>query len=71
MWRRAQWLRHDVVEASMRAGKLYCYQLLLLAFTFVIEAPIAAHGYTPAVHNLLDFYFYFTAGHTRAFVDAH
>jgi hypothetical protein len=55
-------------KLSMRAGKLYCYQLLLLAFTFVIEAPIAAHGNTPAVHNLLDFYF--AAGHTRTFVDA-
>jgi hypothetical protein len=52
----------------VRAGKLYCYQLLLLAFAFVIEAPIAAHGRTPAVHNLLDFYF--SASHTRAFVDA-
>jgi hypothetical protein len=52
----------------MRAGKLYCYQLLLLAFTFVIEAPIAAHGNRPAVHNLLDFYF--AAGRTRAFIDA-
>jgi hypothetical protein len=55
-------------KLSMRAGKLYCYQLLLLAFTFVIEAPIAAHGNTPAVHNLLDFYF--ATGHTRTFVDA-
>src|SRR6202041_1556515 len=27
-----------------RTGKLYLYQLLLLAFAFVIEAPIAAHG---------------------------
>jgi hypothetical protein len=52
----------------VRAGKLYCYQMLLLAFAFVIEAPIAAHGKTPAVHNLLDFYF--SASHTRAFVDA-
>lgn len=52
----------------MRTGKLYCYQLLLLAFAFVIEAPIAAHGNTPAVHNLLDFYF--AAGRTRAFIDA-
>src|SRR5580700_4659233 len=52
----------------MRAGKLYCYQLLLLAFAFVIEAPIAAHGNRPAVHNLLDFYF--AAGRTRAFIDA-
>ncbi len=25
----------------MRTGKLYCYQLLLLAFAFMIEAPIA------------------------------
>ncbi len=52
----------------MRTGKLYCYQLLLLAFAFVIEAPIAAHGNRPAVHNLLDFYF--SAGPTRAFIDA-
>jgi hypothetical protein len=52
----------------LRTGKLYCYQLLLLAFAFVIEAPIAAHGNKPAVHNLLDFYF--AAGRNRAFVDA-
>ena len=58
MWRKL-WLR---------TGKLYCYQLLLLAFAFVVEAPIAAHGNRPAVHNLLDFYF--SAGRTRAFVDA-
>src|ERR1700728_2111788 len=58
MWRKL-WLR---------TGKLYCYQLLLLGFAFVIEAPIAAHGNKPAVHNLLDFYF--AAGRTRAFLDA-
>jgi hypothetical protein len=52
----------------IRAGKLYGYQLLLLAFAFVIEAPIAARGNTPAVHNLLDFYF--AAGRPRAFIDA-
>ena len=52
----------------IRTGKLYFYQLLLLAFAFVIEAPIAAHGNTPAVHNLLDFYF--SAGRARAFIDA-
>src|ERR1700730_10561956 len=52
----------------MRTGKLYFYQLLLLAFAFVIEAPIAARGNRPAVHNLLDFYF--ATGHTRAFIDA-
>jgi hypothetical protein len=57
MWRKL-WLR---------TGKLYCYQLLLLAFAFVIEAPIAAHGNKPAVHNLLDFYF--AVGPTRAFID--
>lgn len=52
----------------IRTGKLYCYQLLLLAFAFVVEAPIAAHGNKPAVHNLLNFYF--VAGRTRAFIDA-
>ncbi len=52
----------------MRAGRLYCYQLLLLGFAFVVEAPLAAHGNRPAVRNLLDFYF--TAGRTHAFVDA-
>jgi len=51
-----------------RTAKLYCYQLLLLAFAFIIEAPIAAHGNRPAVLNLLDFYF--AAGHTRSFIDA-
>src|ERR1700733_14997840 len=38
----------------LRTGMLYCYQLLLLAFAFIIEAPIAAHGNRPAVHNLPD-----------------
>jgi len=52
----------------MRAARLYGYQLLLLAFAFVIEAPIAARGNRPAVHNLLDYYF--TVGHSRAFIDA-
>ena len=52
----------------MRAARLYGYQLLLLAFAFVIEAPIAARGNRPAVHNLLNYYF--TVGRPRAFVDA-
>ncbi len=52
----------------MRAGRLYGYQILLLAVAFLIEAPLAAHGNRPAVHNLLDFYF--AAGHTRAYIDA-
>jgi hypothetical protein len=55
-------------KLSMRVARLYCYQLLLLGFAFVVEAPIAAHGNRPAVHNLLDFYF--TVGRTHAFVDA-
>src|ERR1700733_12720068 len=55
-------------KLGIRTGKGDCYQLLLLAFAFGIEAPIAAHGNTPAVHNLLDFYF--SAGRTRAFTDA-
>src|SRR5579885_1779796 len=52
----------------MRALRLYGYQLLLLGFAFVIEAPIAARGNRPAVHNLLNYYF--VVGHSRAFLDA-
>jgi hypothetical protein len=52
----------------VRAARLYVYQLLLLAFAFVIEAPIAARGNRPAVHNLLNYYF--TVGRPRAFLDA-
>ena len=52
----------------MRAARLYGYQLLLLAAAFVIEAPIAARGNRPAVHNLLNYYF--TVGRHRAFIDA-
>ena len=51
-----------------RAARLYAYQLLLLAFAFVIEAPIAARGNRPAVHNLLNYFF--TVGYSRAFIDA-
>ena len=52
----------------MRAARLYGYQLLLLVCAFVIEAPIAARGNRPAVHNLLNYYF--TVGRSRAFIDA-
>jgi hypothetical protein len=52
----------------LRTWRLYCYQLLLLAFAFFIEGPIAAHGNRPAVHNLLDYYF--TVGRTHSFLDA-
>jgi hypothetical protein len=55
-------------KLSMRTIRLYGYQLLLLGFAFVVEAPIAAHGNRPAVHNLLDYYF--AVGRTHAFVDA-
>lgn len=51
-----------------RAGKLYCYQLLLLGVAFAIGAPLAARGNRPAVHNLLDYYF--SAGRTHAWLDA-
>jgi hypothetical protein len=51
-----------------RAGRLYLYQLALLVCAFVIEAPIAAHGNRPAVHNLLNYLF--TVGRGRAFVHA-
>jgi hypothetical protein len=51
-----------------RAWRLYCYQILLLVFAFIIEAPIAARGDRPAVHNLLNYYF--SVGHARAFIDA-
>ena len=51
----------------LRTWRLYCYQLLLLTFAFLIEAPIAAHGNRPAVHNLLDYYF--SVGRTHAFLD--
>jgi hypothetical protein len=52
----------------MRTLRLYYYQLLLLAFAFVIAAPIAARGNRPAVHNLLDYYF--STGRIHAFLDA-
>jgi hypothetical protein len=52
----------------IRAARLYVYQLLLLGFAFVIEAPIAARGNRPAVHNLLNYYF--MVGRPRAFIDA-
>ena len=51
-----------------RAGRLYCYHLLLLAVAFAIGAPLATRGNRPAIHNLLDFYY--TAGRTRAYLDA-
>ena len=52
----------------MRAGRLYSYHLSLLLVAFLIGAPIAARGYRPALHNLLDYYF--VAGRYHAFVDA-
>ena len=52
----------------MRAARLYACQVLMLSIAFAIEAPLAAHGTRPAVHNLLDFYF--AVGHVRAYVDA-
>lgn len=51
-----------------RAWRLYCYQIALLILAFIIEAPIAARGNRPAVHNLLNYYF--SVGHSRAFIHA-
>jgi hypothetical protein len=51
-----------------RTRRLYLYQVLLLAFAFLVEAQIAAQGNRPAVHNLLDFYF--AVGPFRAVTDA-
>ena len=66
------WQREGVRAMSrrlwMRAGRLYCYHLSLLLVAFLIGAPIAARGYRPALHNLLDYYF--VAGRYHAFVDA-
>jgi len=52
----------------MRSLRLYGYHLLLLAFAFLVEARIAAHGNRPGLHNLLDFYF--AVGPKRAIIDA-
>ena len=52
--------------AANRAAVLL--PVVAAGFAFFVEAPIAAHGNRPAVHNLLDYYF--TAGRTHAFVDA-
>jgi hypothetical protein len=64
--RKGQWAMCS--NMWMRALRLYGYQILLLIFAFIIEAPIAAHGDRPAVHNLLNYYF--SVNHSRAFIDA-
>jgi hypothetical protein len=40
-----------------RTLRLYVYHGLLLAFAFLVAAPIASRGNRPGLHNLLDFYF--------------
>src|SRR5215831_15378334 len=51
-----------------RTLRLYAYHACLLAFTFLVAAPIAATGNRPGLHNLLDYYF--AAGPQRAIVDS-
>jgi hypothetical protein len=65
---RREGLRAMCRKLWMRAGRLYCYQLLLLGIAFAIGAPLASRGNRPAVHNLLDYYF--SAGRTHAWLDA-
>ncbi|HEX8896623.1 MAG TPA: OpgC domain-containing protein [Terriglobales bacterium] len=67
LWQR-EGVRAMCLRLWMRAGRLYCYHLSLLLVAFLIGAPIAARGYRPALHNLLDYYF--VAGRYHAFVDA-
>src|SRR3984885_11693858 len=51
-----------------RTVRLYGYHALLLAFAFLVAAPIAPHGDRPGLHNFLDFYF--MAGAKQAITEA-
>ena len=51
-----------------RTLRLYGYHALLLAFAFLVAAPIAARGNRPQLHNLLDYYF--AAGPKHAVIEA-
>jgi hypothetical protein len=55
-------------KIGMRTLRLYGYHAFLLAFAFIVAAPIAAHGDRPNLHNLLDFYF--TAGPKQSIIEA-
>jgi hypothetical protein len=49
-----------------RTARLYGYHVLLLLFAFFVVARIAMYGHTPALYNLL--HFYFSAGAARAMI---
>jgi hypothetical protein len=51
-----------------RTLRLYGYHALLLAFAFLVAAPIAARGNRPQLHNLLDYYF--AVGPKHAVIEA-
>ena len=53
-------------KLTLRTLRLYGYHLLLLLFLFVVAARVAMSGRTPALYNLL--HFYFSAGHAHAIV---
>jgi hypothetical protein len=51
-----------------RTIRLYGYHVLLLLFAFLVAARVAMYGHTPALYNLL--HFYFSAGAARAMIDS-
>ncbi len=55
-------------KLTLRTGRLYAFHVGLLLLLFVVAARIASGGHTPALYNLL--HFYFTAGPTRAALDS-
>ena len=68
-WRLAERDGYRTMRSKLwaRTLRLYAYHACLLAFTFLVAAPIAASGNRPGLRNLLDFYF--TAGPRRAILD--
>src|ERR1700737_4970592 len=52
----------------LRTLRLYGYHAFLLAFSFPVPVPIAAHGNRPNLYNLLDFFF--AAGPKQAVSEA-
>jgi hypothetical protein len=55
-------------KLTLRTLRLYGYHLLLLLFLFVVAARVAMSGRTPALYNLL--HFYFSSGHAHAIVSS-
>ncbi len=55
-------------KLMLRTARLYAFHVGLLLLLFVVAARIAIGGHTPALYNLL--HFYFTAGQKRAVLDS-